>query len=393
MDLGHTSIWYYFLVMPILVAFAHFFVKKLSFYNSVLGEEEKGRFESLDGLRGFLALNVFFQHAVTSWFYFQTGIWEIVNIKFYRHLGGEAVIIFLIMTSFLYWSKMIAQKGEVDEGYLYRSRFLRLAPMYIFCAIIIVVSILIQSGMDIDIKQTVKDILSWLTVGLITTQSVNNVSVLPVNAGIHWTLHFEWFFYLMLPILAIFLRNKNMLVLAMPLVFYALSSPDRGYWAIFFFGIIAAHVYNNFPKFEIFKIKIYSLVPILGLVLVYFMNYKPYSFPQYFVSMGVFLCFVYGADLFGFLRTTVSKFLGTLSYSIYLIHGIVLFGVLNSVDYFTPITSLGAFNFWTLITISGLLTVVVSAVTYRYVEYPFIKMIKNGKPRTTTVNGMADKVM
>lgn len=392
MDFSHTGIWYYFIIMPILVLFSAFFVKKLPFYKEVLSEEGQGRFESLDGLRGILAINVLFQHAATSWFYFQTGVWEIVNIRFYRHLGGEAVIIFLIMTSFLYWSKMIAQKGEVDEGYLYRSRFLRLAPMYIFCAGLIVFSVLIQSGLDIDMKQTIKDILSWLTVGLITTQSVNNVNIIPINAGIHWTLHFEWFFYLMLPILAIFLRNKKMIVLSMPLVFYALSSPDRGYWAIFFFGIMAAHIYSNYPNLKIFDKRILNILPILGVILVYLMNYKPYSFSQYFVSMGVFLCFVYGADLFGFLKSLTAKFLGTLSYSIYLIHGIVLFGVLNSVDYFKPIPTLSPVAFWLLILLTGILTIVVSSMTYRYVEYPFIKMIKNGKSKAA-VNVMADKVM
>ena len=379
MDLGHTSIGYYFLVLPTLVLFSWLFLKGLPFYHKIIKEEENGRFESLDGLRGILAINVFFQHAVTSWFYFQTRVWEIVDIRFYRHLGGEAVILFLIMTSFLYWSKMIAQKGQVDEGYLYRSRFLRLAPMYVFCAALIVFSALLQSDFIIDYKQTAKDILSWLTIGLITTQSVNNVSVLPINAGIHWTLHFEWFFYLMLPILAVFLRSKKMLVMALPLAFYALSSDDRGYWAIFFFGIMAAHIYDKYPSCPFFKKKISSLFPILGIVLIYFMGYKPYSFSQYFVSLAVFLCFVYGADIFGFLRTHVAKFLGILSYSIYLIHGIVLFGVLNTYNHFRPIVETTPTVFWGLITLSGLLTVVVSAVTYRYVEYPFIKMIKDGK--------------
>lgn len=392
MDFSYTGIWYYFILIVIFVLFADFFVSKLPFYKKVLNEDEKGRFESLDGLRGILALNVFFQHAMTSWFYFHTGVWEIVNIRFYIHLGGEAVILFLIMTSFLYWSKMIAQKGEVDEGYLYRSRFLRLAPMYIFCAGLIVLSILIQSHFHLDFKQTAKDILSWLTVGLITTQSVNHVSVLPVNAGIHWTLHFEWFFYLMLPILAIFLRNKNMIVLALPLVFYALSSDDRGYWAIFFFGIMAAHIYNTYPNLKFFDKRVADVIPIIGVVIIYFLNYKPYSFSQYFISMGVFLCFVYGADIFGFLKTLVAKFLGTLSYSIYLIHGIVLYGVLNTIDYFHPIVSLNPVAYWSFITLAGILTIVVSSVTYRYVEYPFIQMIKHGKPRST-INGMADKIM
>lgn len=384
--------WWYFAVMPLLVFFAFFFSKKIPFYKTVITKETGGRFESLDGLRGFLALNVFFQHAVTSYFYFQTGIWEIVNIRFYRHLGGEAVILFLIMTSFLYWSKMIAHKGVIDEGYLYRSRFLRLAPMYIFCAGLIVFSILIQSHFHIDFKQTSKDILSWLTVGLITTQSVNHISVLPVNAGIHWTLHFEWIFYLILPILAVFLRSGKMVVMALPLVFYALSSDDRGYWAIFFFGIIAAHIYKGYSKAPFFEKKISSLVPLLGIVLIYFMAYKPYSFAQYTISLVVFLSFVYGADLFGLLRTYVAKFLGTLSYSIYLIHGIVLFGVQNSVDYFYPITSVSPLVFWLLILLSGLLTIIVSSVTYRYIEYPFIQMIKNGKADSAKV-GITEQVM
>lgn len=386
MPFSHTSVLYYFILLPIIVLFAKFFSEKLSFYKKIIAEEISGRFENLDGLRGLLAINVFFQHAATNYFYYQTGIWEIVKVKFYRYLGGEAVILFLIMTSFLYWSKMIAQKGEIDEGYLYRSRFLRLAPMYIFCAGIIVFSIFIQSHFNIDYKQTAKDIFSWLTVGLITTQSVNNYSVLPINAGIHWTLHFEWFFYLLLPILAIFLRRGKMIFMALPLVFYALSSDQRGYWAIFFFGIMAAHIYKGYPDSNFFKEKWGSVVALVGLVMVYFMNYKPFSFSQYIVSMVVFLSFVYGADLFGFLKTYVAKFLGTLSYSIYLIHGIVLFGVLGSVDYFVPVNYLSPFAFWFFCAISGILTVIVSAVTYRYIEYPFIKMIRNSKqetPKTT----------
>lgn len=392
MDFSFTSIWYYFLILPIIVFFAKYFYERVPFYRRQLKEEESGRFANLDGLRGILAINVFFQHAMTNYFYFQTGVWEIVNIRFYRHLGGEAVILFLIMTSFLYWSKMIAQKGEVDEGYLYRSRFLRLAPMYVFCAVLIVFSIFIQSHFNIDFKQTAKDILSWLTIGLITTQSVNNYSVLPVNAGIHWTLHFEWFFYLMLPILAVFLRNKRMWVLSLPLFFYALSSEERGYWAIFFFGIMAAHIYDKWKSFPFFKTKISGIVPLLGIVLIYFMNYKPYSFLQYGVSLIVFLSFVYGSDIFGFLTSKVAKFLGTLSYSIYLIHGIVLFGVLNSVDYFTPVTSLSPIAFWSLVLLSGLMTVVASAITYRFVEYPFIKMIKSSKTDLSK-NNLTDKVM
>src|SRR3989344_280478 len=377
--LDFTTIWIYFLILGILVGFSILLVKHFPFYRKIIKEEERGRFESLDGLRGFLAINVFFQHAVTSHFYFQSGVWEIVPIRFYTHLGGEAVILFFILTSFLYWSKAIAQKGDIDAGALYRSRFLRLAPMYLFTAGIIIFSIFIQSGLDIDIRETVKGILSFLSLGLITTTSVNNISVLPINAGIHWTLAFEWVFYLMLPILAVSLKGKKMFIMALPLAFFALSSPLRGYWAIFLFGIMAAHIYKKYPEIKFFQKSISSLVPILGVVLIYFISYKPYSFTQYFISLGVFLSFVYGADLFGLLKTEVAKFLGTISYSVYLIHSIMLFAILNSIDYFYPITSISPTVFWSLILFSGVITISVSSLTYRYVEYPFIKRIKTRK--------------
>ncbi len=122
------------------------------------------------------------------------------------------------------------------------------------------------------------------------------------------------------------------------------------------------------------------------------MNYKPYSFSQYTISLVVFLAFVYGSDLFGLLRSQVAKFLGTLSYSIYLIHGIILFAIQNSFDYFYPILSIHPAFFWLLILISGLLTIVASSITYRFIEYPFIKMIKSQKSEAQN-GGMADKVM
>ncbi len=392
MQIDFTSTWVYFVVFGLLIGFSILLVRYLPFYKKILTAEGKGRFESLDGLRGILALNVFFQHAVTSYFYFQNGVWEIVPIRFYRHLGGEAVILFFITTSFLYWSKAIAQKGDMDAGSLYRSRFLRLAPMYLFSAGIIIFSIFVQSGFSIDVFQTAKDILSWLSLGLITTTSVNHLTVIPINAGIHWTLSFEWGFYLLLPVLAVALKSKKTLIMALPLAFFALSSPYRGYWAIFFFGIVAAHIYARYPKVSLFSKPASSLIPIVGVITVYFISYKPYSFTQYFVSLGIFLSFVYGADLFGLLKTRVIKFLGTISYSVYLLHGIVLFGVLNSVDYFYPITSLSPIIFWLLILACGIITICVSSLTYYYIEYPFIKRIKGVKKEIPAV-GMIDQVM
>lgn len=389
--MNFTGVWWYFLIIGIFVVFSALLLRFVPFYKNIIGPDEGGRFESLDGLRGFLALNVFFQHAVTNYFYFQTGVWQIVPIKFYRYLGGEAVILFFLITSFLYWSKAINQKGELNVASLYRSRFLRLAPMYGFSAGVIVVFALLQSY-TVDLWRTAADILSWLSLGLITTTSFNHISILPINAGVHWTLGFEWWFYLMLPVFAVALKSKKALFMVLPLALFVLLSPYRGYWAIFFFGIIAAHIYKKYPRVAFFNRSISSLVPIVGILIVYFMNYKPYSIPQYVVFLAVFLSFVYGADLFGLLKTKVAKFLGTISYSIYLLHGIVLFVVLNSVNHFYPIAQLSPIVFWSLILLSGLLVILVSAVTYHYIEYPFIKMIKATRKEPAKV-AIIDQVM
>lgn len=380
MPLSYFSISPFFIIMTAVTLFALVLVRCIPFYRKAIDSEGHGRYETLDGLRGFLALGVFFQHAVTNFAFFSTGIWEITPERFYRHLGGESVILFFIITSFLYWSKAIAKKGNVDIMNLYRSRFLRLAPMYLVSAAIVTLAALIETRFSlVSIGTSVRDILSWLTMGLYTTVTVNGDSIIPINAGIHWTLHFEWIFYLFLPISALALKSMEARLMLIPILAFAFTSPERGYWMIFMFGILAAHIVDRYPTWKLATRPWMGIVPILGLILIYFMQYKPYSFPQYCVSLIIFLCFIYGTDLFGLLRTRAAKFLGTLSYSIYLLHGIILYAVLNIANYFHPVGEMSPAEFWTLILLAAIVTVGISTITYRYIEYPFLKMIQKRK--------------
>lgn len=388
MSLTVTSSIFYFLIMICVVLLAHVIARRSSFYDALttpkhatfepeaeINAKLKNRHEMLDGLRGFLALGVLFQHAVTNFAYFYTGVWQITPIRFYRHAGGEAVILFFMITSFLYWSKAIASKGNVDTKKLYRNRFLRLAPMYIFSACLVTLSVLVQTGFNITSGvEFIKDMLSWLTLGLVTTTTVNGLSVIPINAGIHWTLHYEWIFYLLLPVTAIVLRGGMFRLFAVPMIAVVLLMSDWGYWIIFLFGIVAAHIVHKWPRVNWIKESWWvSLVPILGLITVYLIQYKPYGVSQYAISLIVLLCFIYGNSLFGLLNTKAARFLGTISYSVYLMHGIVLFTVLNLANAITPVANLTVWCFWGLILITALLTVLTSTITYRYIEHPFLQ--------------------
>ena len=67
-----------------------------------------------------------------------------------------------------------------------------------------------------------------------------------------------------------------------------------------------------------------------------------------------------------------AKILGAISYSLYLTHCIVLFVVVGAADRLLGLESLGPTQYWLLVALAALATVVLSAVTFQFVEYPFM---------------------
>jgi peptidoglycan/LPS O-acetylase OafA/YrhL len=86
----------------------------------------------------------------------------------------------------------------------------------------------------------------------------------------------------------------------------------------------------------------------------------------------IFMVLVNDSPMVAFLRWPATKFLGTISYSVYLMHGIVLFVVFAAVNQIVSIKTLTPGGFWSLTCCCGLLTILVSAFTYRFVEHPFL---------------------
>ena len=92
-----------------------------------------GRFNSIDGLRGYLAFFVFLHHASIWYFYLQTGKWALPPSNLYTQFGHSSVFLFFMITGFLFFSKLIDGRTQtIDWGKLFVSRLLRLAPLYLF---------------------------------------------------------------------------------------------------------------------------------------------------------------------------------------------------------------------------------------------------------------------
>jgi peptidoglycan/LPS O-acetylase OafA/YrhL len=144
----------------------------------------------------------------------------------------------------------------------------------------------------------------------------------------------------------------------------------------FLFGMAAAYLVKRFESSQ----RLLAWQSSLGIVVL--LVAVPAILPQpYIYNVGViallfcaFVLIACGNDLLGLLTASASRYLGTISYSIYLLHGIVFFIVLRLVNQLYPIQGMNPIFFWLLIGVCGLIVVSVSGLTYRYIEYPFLQV-------------------
>ena len=236
---------------------ANFIVDRSSFYQAAIQASEKAQFKTLDGLRGFLALGVFFHHAVINYQYFQISTWQTTPSHVYAFMGQGAVAFFFMITGFLFWSKMMA-KPSFNLKNFYVKRSLRVLPAYWFSLLLIVLIVLIMSqfSLRVSLPRFLMQIGSWVVCGIYgfsnTTKELfpdlNYSSVGLINASVQWTLTYELQFYLVLPLLVWFVKPWRFLGLFFGLLTCSLLIPYMPLLTIrgFLFGMAAAYLVKRF---------------------------------------------------------------------------------------------------------------------------------------------------
>ncbi|XGW00207.1 MAG: acyltransferase family protein [Leptolyngbya sp. BL-A-14] len=366
---------------------ANLIVDRSSFYQTAIQASEKARFKTLDGLRGFLALGVFFHHAVINYQYFQIGTWQTTPSHVYAFWGQGAVAFFFMITGFLFWSKMIARPSFNLKDF-YVKRALRVLPAYWFSLVLIILIVLVvsQFSLKVSLPRFLIQISSWVVCGIYGFSNVNKdlfpdlnySSVGLINASVQWTLTYELQFYLVLPLLVWFVKPWRFLGLFLGLmtcsllILYVPLLTIRG----FLFGMAAAYLVKRLESKKWLSKHWVSLGILLLLATIPLLIAPPYIESMKAVAL-IFCAFVLiasGNDLFGLLTASASRYLGTISYSVYLLHGIVLFCVLRLVNLVYPIQGMNPIYFWLVAGLCGLLVIVLAGVSYRYVEYPFLRL-------------------
>lgn len=90
------------------------------------------------------------------------------------------------------------------------------------------------------------------------------------------------------------------------------------------------------------------------------------------ITIGIlFVSVCCKSDLFGLLKSNGLIFLGDISYSIYLVHGFILYLLFTYFDVYN-FNGVGRIQFYSILPFVMAIVVLVSSITYRYVEKPFL---------------------
>lgn len=345
----------------------------------VLTASTVARSSPLDALRGILATAVICHHFVVTYFWKTTGSWTPPNSAVLNNLGAVPVSLFFMITGFLFFGKIYQRHPDFLD--IFKSRLLRIMPLYVFVLIFIILLSLFETGFAfITLKELGKEVFKWLVFSGGSFNGFIHSNIM--TAGVHWTLRYEWLFYLTLPVIAA-LVNKvwyGQYSLASLLVFAVIAAGmifgivKPALLLLFVAGFIPVLIKRHFPH-SITYIA-HPLVSVAALLLMTCaMKLEAYSVLQIAALAFPFLILALGNDLFGLLASRGLKSLGEVSYSLYLTHGAVLYIAFSILPLYsfenTQLTDFVAYFPAILLTVALL-----SYVTFNWVEKPFIRVRK-----------------
>lgn len=351
-------------------------LSKLGRYKYLTSRGE--RYGGIDGLRGYLAFFVFIHHFYITWDWKVNGVWKLPSETLYANMGVVSVSLFFMITGFLFISKI--KEAETNWKAIYISRFFRIIPLYIFTLVIITFVVFYSSNFNINstLQELVIEYVRWF---LFFGSKINQFEDTKIIiAAVDWTLKYEWAFYLLLPAISFVLRKNTYLQLSALLVilvlyFYPVNflKFDSKYLILFTLGGVGVLINNeSISKIVIDNKVIVSSISFFILSCVYLYT-KPMSSFQILGTSVFFYMILLGDDLFGLLKKPGSLLLGEISYSIYLLHGVILYFAFSIIELYSFDNS-RIDEFLYLLPILSLLLVIKAMITFNYIEAPFISL-------------------
>nr|WP_315394339.1 acyltransferase [uncultured Duganella sp.] len=364
---------------------------------------EPGRISTIDGLRGYLAFFVFLSHAMIWYPYLRTGQWTVVPSNLYAHFGQSSVAFFFMITGFLFFSKLLGSRGkEMDWGKLYVSRVMRLTPLYLVAIAVLFLIVVIVSGgtRHESVAQLAREAATWLGFTVLGMPNINGFDgTFRIIAGVTWSLPYEWAFYFSLPLIGLLARVRVPLAYValsvLAIVGFVLAYDKMNSLILFPMGMAAAVLVRDerFTKFAVGKPA--SLIAI-GCVVAAVVFFKTaHGVVPVLLLAASFALIAGGNSLFGILTNATSRAFGETAYSVYLLHGLLLFVAFHMVIGHDVAATLTPVQHWLVVLAVTPVLVTISHFTFWMIEYPSMRsttavtgwlrrLLKRGAPRART---------
>ena len=349
----------------------------------------KFNLDYIDSMRGIAILMVLAVH-FTIFLEFYSIEHLPISIENILYSGKYGVALFFIVSAFTLFRSLDVRQECGYKAYYFR-RFFRIAPVYY---LVLIVAFSISDGQsyymeDVDSGNSIFNLFSHMFfINGFFTNYFNSI------LGVEWTIFVEVSFYMILPL--IYIYKKYLLQITVFFLLLALIgfiapkiikftelerihlyfSPIIWFVVFAFGGLIYKYHNNNFIKSISIKYK--SLI-IISLALMFIVL-------SYVKIPGIALIFSFILGLFFILNSynnitifnnIILKKIGELSFSIYLIHFPIIGYIKNNLRGGELIVFENQIlNYVLLCSFVFIIILILSAITYRFVEQPFIKLGK-----------------
>ena len=328
----------------------------------------------IDGLRGLAATLVLMNHVplvVANHLELAPTI-DPEATRWVNYLGVVGVQLFFCITGFLFAGKILGSRN-VDWTDFFVRRIRRLVPAYALAvlAALVVGAVVVDADLD-HLRSALAALPHMMSFGIFLLPEVQGFDMGRL-LGVNWTLAIEWRFYAVLPLLFALRRFGHMNGPLSLLVFTLLLVPvlGAGIWLYFIVGAAATLL----PKVASARALRGPLALLaMGAVISMASNWDDLASQK--VGQGLHVAALFFSLCLlrpRWLATRAVAVLGTISYSLYLLHMTVLFVVFGLCHRFLfDVTALSAAGFTLMGCLGVALSVLLATLSYQLVEHRFM---------------------
>ncbi len=375
----------YSIIYSILIPFIIYFALSiLPVFRRPIIEDGPGKYIYLDPLRGLAAVFVFIHHSIMIYNLHTIGTFapggafsyasQAVTVTYY-HFGQSSVMIFFMITGFLFFGKILNFEKKFISDDFFLSRIKRLFPAMCSCFILYIIACFLLSDTTAN-NNYLEHVLSWFSFGFINLPKVSsNIDGWMLVAGVFWTLVIEWKFYLITPLLSSLINTKIksicFILIASCITIQLfinnqLTEKEASIYLCFISGFVAA-IANKYYREKLSKLFTGFISASLITSIYVYCFYNTIGSYNFQVTGALFLLFisiVSGNSFFGILKIKALHCAGKCSYSVYIMHALIL-----NIIFFVMAKQ---YDYYVCFLVASVTLGVLTILNYVFVERKFI---------------------